>query len=101
VADRVPAGLTERREMFFHAQQDAAGSWPRGVTLLLDIRVAGFTHGGGLQQRRPALFVEIPEMRFDAFSEKILLRSCGVTELCHVARASRYDRNILPESRWG
>jgi hypothetical protein len=101
VADRVPAGLTERREMFFHAQQDAAGSWRRGVTLLLDIRVAGFTHGGGLQQRRPALFVEIPEMRFDAFSEKILLQSCGVTELCHVARASRYDRNILPESRWG
>ena len=85
--------------MFFHAQQDAASSRPRSVTLLFDIRPAGFTHGGGLQQRRPALFMEILEMRFDAFGEKILLLSCGVTELCHVARASRYDRNILPESR--
>jgi len=101
VAYGVPAGLTERGEMSFHAQQDAAGSRPRSVTLLLDVRPAGFTHGGGLHQRLPALFMEILEMRFDAFGEKISLRSCGVTELCHVARASRNDRNILPESRGG
>ena len=99
MADRVPARLTERREMFFHAQQDAAGSRPRGVTLLLDIRPAGLTHGGGLQQRRPALFMEILEMRFDAFGEKTSLRSRGVTELCHIVRTSRYDPNKLPESR--
>jgi hypothetical protein len=48
VADRVLAGLTERGEMFSYALQDAAGSWPRFGTLLLDIRVASFTHGGGL-----------------------------------------------------
>jgi hypothetical protein len=101
MADRVPARLTERGEMFFHAQQDAAGSRPRGVALLLDICPAGFTHGGGLHQRRPALFMKILEMRFDAFGEKTSLRSCGVTELCHVVGASRYDRNKLPESRRG
>ena len=96
---RVPARLTERCEMFFHAQQDAAGSRPRGVTLLLDIRPAGLTHGGGLHQRRPALFMEILEMRFDAFGEKTSLRSRGVTELCHIVRTSRYDPNKLPERR--
>ena len=99
MANRVPARLTEPGEMFFHAQQDAAGSRPRGVTLLLDIRPAGLTHGGGLQQRRTALVMEILEMRFDAFGEKISLPSRGVTELCHVVRTSRYDPNKLPESR--
>jgi hypothetical protein len=98
VADRVLAGLTERNEMFFHAQQDATGSRSRGRTLPLDIRLAGFTHGGGLHQRRPALFTEILQMRLDAFGERITLRLRGRTELCHVARASRYDRDILPES---
>ena len=77
MADRVPARLTERSEMFFHAQQDAAGSRPRGLALLLDICPAGFTHGGGLQQRRPALVMEILEMRFDAFDERISLRSAA------------------------
>jgi hypothetical protein len=62
VADSVPAGLTERSEMFFHAQQDATGSRSGGGTLLLDVCPAGFTHSGGLQQRRPALFMEILEM---------------------------------------
>ena len=101
MTDRVPAGLSERSEMFFHAQQDATGSWSHSRTSLLDIRFAGVTDGGGLHQRRSALLMEILEMRFDAFGEKISLRSCGVAELCHVARASRYDRNILPESRRG
>src|ERR1700745_713664 len=45
--------------------------------------------------------MEILEMRLDAFGEKISLRLCGVTELCHVAGASRYDHDILPESRRG
>ncbi|HET8918771.1 MAG TPA: hypothetical protein VFN27_03735 [Xanthobacteraceae bacterium] len=101
MANGVFAGLTERSEMFFHAQQDATGSRSRGGTLLLDIRLAGFTHGGGFHQRRPTLFMEILEMRLDAFGEKISLRLRGVTELCHVAGANRYDRNILPESRGG
>lgn len=85
--------------MFFHAQQDATGSWSRCGTLLRDIRVAGFTHGSGLHQCRPALFMEILEMRLDAFCEKISLRLRGVTKPCHVARASLYDRDILPGVR--
>jgi hypothetical protein len=99
MADRVLAGLTERSEMSFHAQQNAAGARPRGVTVLREIRPAGFTHGGGLQQRRPALLMEVLEMRFDAFGERILLRTRGATEFCHVARTIGYDRSKLPESR--
>src|ERR1700746_4189199 len=45
--------------------------------------------------------MEILEMRLDAFGEKNLLLLCGVEELCHVAGASRYDHDILPESRRG
>ena len=85
--------------MFFHAQQDATGSRSLCRTLLRDIRVAGLTHGGGLHQRCAALFMEVLEMRLDAFCEKISLRLYGMTKLCHVVRASRYDRDILRESR--
>jgi hypothetical protein len=42
--------------------------------------------------------MEMLEMRLNTFCEKISLRFCGVTELRHVLRASRYDRDILPES---
>ena len=73
--------------MFFHAQYDPTGSRPGAGTLLLDVHLAGFTHSGGLHQRRPALFMEVLEMRLDAFSEKIMLRFCGVTEFCHVSGA--------------
>jgi hypothetical protein len=65
-ANRVLARLPERCEVFFHAEQDAAGARPRARTLLLNIRLAGFTHGGGLHQRPPAAFMEILEMRLDA-----------------------------------
>ena len=82
--------------MFFHAQQNATGSKSHGRTLLLDVRLARFAHGGGSQQRRPAPFIEILEMRLDAFREKVSLRLCGVTKLSHVGRASRYGRDILP-----
>jgi hypothetical protein len=99
VADRVPAGLTECREIFFHAQQYATGSRSRGAALLRDVGLAGFTHGGGLYERRPVLFMEILEMRLDAFGEKILLWLCGMTELCHVAGTGGYDCAILRESR--
>jgi len=85
--------------MFFHAQDNPTGSRPRAGTLLLDVRLAGFTHAGGLHQRRPALVMEILEMRLDAFSEKIMLSFCGVTEFCHVSGTSPNDRRILPESR--
>jgi hypothetical protein len=73
----------------------------RGVTMLRDIRVASFTHGGGLQQRCPALFTEILEIPLDAFDKRITLRLRGVTEICHVARASRYDSDVLSESGRG
>jgi hypothetical protein len=85
--------------MLFHTQQDATGSRSRCGTLPLDIRVAGLSHGGSLQQRRSALFTEILEMHLDAFRKKISLRLRRVTKLCHVARASRYDRGVLPERR--
>jgi hypothetical protein len=96
VANRVLAGLTERSEMFFHAQQNATGSWSLGRALLLDVRLAGFAHGGGSYQRRSAPFIEILKMRLDAFREQVSVRVCGVTKLCHVARASRYGGDILP-----
>jgi hypothetical protein len=78
--------------MFSHAHQDATGSRTYCATSLLDIRHASFTHGGGLHQRRPALFMEILEMRLDTFGERITLRSRGLTELSHVARTSCYGR---------
>jgi hypothetical protein len=84
--------------MFFHAQYDPTGSRPGAGTLLLDVHLAGFTHSGGLHQRRPALFMEVLEMRLDAFSEKIMLRFCGVTEFCHVSGTSPNDCRILRES---
>jgi len=98
VGDRVLAGLTERGEMFFHADQDATGSRSRVGTLSFDIRVARLAHGSGLYQRRPALFMKILEMGIDTFDERITLGLRSLTELRHVARTSRYDRHILCES---
>ena len=96
MANRVLTGLTERSETFFHAQQNATGSRSLGRALLLDVRFAGFAHGGGSYQRRPAPFIEILKMRLDAFREQVSVRMCGVTKLCHVARASCYGGDILP-----
>jgi hypothetical protein len=66
VADRVLAELPKRSEVFFNTLQYAPGSRPHRGTLLLDVRPAGLTDDGGLHQHRPALFVEILEMRLDA-----------------------------------
>ena len=52
MADRILAGRAERGEMFFRAHQDPAGSRSCRGTVLVDIRLAGFTHGGGSHQRR-------------------------------------------------
>jgi hypothetical protein len=98
VGDRVLAGLTERGEMFFHADQDATGSRSRIGTLLPDIPVARLAHCRGLHQRRPALFMKILEMCIDTFDERITLGLRSPTELRHVTRTSRYDRHILCES---
>jgi hypothetical protein len=98
-ANLVLAGLPERCEVFFHAEEDAAGARARVGTLLFNIRLAGFTYGRGLYERAPAAFMEVPEMRLDARREEILRRLCGVAEPCHVPRASRDDGDILRESR--
>jgi hypothetical protein len=99
VADRIPAGLTERGKVLFRAHQDPTGSRSRRGTVLVDIRLAGFAHGGGPHQRRLALLMEILEMRLNTFGESIALRLCGLAEFRRVARASRYDRNVLREGR--
>ena len=99
MADRILAGLTERGEMFFRAYQDPAGSRSRRGTVLVDIRLAGFTHGGGPHQRRLALFMEILEMRFNASGKSIALRLSGLAVFRHLARTSRYDLNVLREGR--
>ena len=83
--------------MFFRAHQDSAGSRSCRGTVLLDIRLAGFTHGGGPHQRCLALFMEILEMRLNTFGESIALRLRGLAEFRRVARTVRYDRNVLRE----
>ena len=95
MADCILAGLTERGEMLFHAHQDSAGSRSCRGTVLLDIRLAGFTHGGGPHQRCLALFMEILEMRLNTFGESITLRLRGLAEFRRVARTGRYDRNVF------
>jgi hypothetical protein len=98
-ANRVLAGLPERREVFSHAEEDAAGARAYARTLLLNIRLAGFTHGGGLHQRASAAFMEVLEMRLDTLCEEISLRLRVIAEPCHVSRASRNHRDILREGR--
>jgi hypothetical protein len=97
-ANRVLAGLPERCGVFFHAEQDATGARASAGTLLLNVRLAGFAHCGGLQERPPAAFMEVLEMRLDTLCEEISLRLCGSAEPCHVARASCNHCDILRES---
>jgi len=75
--------------MFFRAHQDPAGSRSCRGTVLVDIRLAGFTHGGGSHQRRLALLMEILEMRLNTFGASIALRLRGLAEFRRVAHTSR------------
>jgi len=94
-ADSIFAGLAQVGEVFFDAQQNAAGGGFDGRTPRLDIRRAGFALRGDLHERCLAWPREISEVRLYALDQPIPSRLRWSAMPDHVSTARLDHRDVL------
>jgi hypothetical protein len=71
LANCVLAWFAQSGKPPFDAQQDAAGAWPDGGTLLPNISPTSVPDGDDFHERSLAGFTEVLEMCLNAFGERI------------------------------